>query len=90
MYYHQIQTQLGVTELFRCYFVVFNNGKVYSTVVEFDENFFKSLALKSEQFFRVCILPELIGKYYSRVPPLKKKSNTAKKSDVKDSEGVSK
>ena len=33
-----------------------------------DPDFFKSLVEKAEWFLKLCIMPELVGKFYSRLP----------------------
>jgi len=71
-YYYQIQTQLFVCDVEYCDFCV-------STFVEDDESkglhiericknevFWLECTLKAEQFFKTCLLPEIIGKYYTR------------------------
>ena len=71
-YYYQIQTQLFVSNVEYCDFCV-------CTFVEDDESkglhieriyknetFWSDCISKAEQFFKTCLLPEILGKYYTR------------------------
>ena len=71
-YYYQIQTQLFVCDVGYCDFCV-------CTFVEDDESkglhieriykneaFWLECISKAEQFFKACLLPEILGKYYTR------------------------
>ena len=71
-YYYQIQTQLFVCNVEYCDFCV-------CTFVEDDESkglhieriyknetFWSDCISKAEQFFKTCLLPEILGKYYTR------------------------
>ena len=71
-YYYQIQTQLFVCDIEYCDFCV-------CTFVEDDESkglhieriykneaFWLECISKAQQFFKTCLLPEILGKYYTR------------------------
>ena len=71
-YYYQIQSQLFVCDVEYCEFCV-------CTFVEDDESkglhieriyknegFWLECISKAEQFFKTCLLPEILGKYYTR------------------------
>ena len=71
-YYYQVQTQLFVCDVEHCDFCV-------CTFVEDDESeglhieriykneiFWLECISKAEQFFKTCLLPEILGKYYTR------------------------
>ena len=67
-YYYQVQTQLGVTKLDRAYFVVWTEVDIHVEVIKFDPQFWEQMCNSAEKFFKVALLPELIGKFYSRPP----------------------
>ena len=69
-YYYQVQTQLFATQAKYADFVVATfAGKVANIVMERispDENFIEECITKSMYFFKMCILPELLAKWYTR------------------------
>jgi hypothetical protein len=66
-YFFQIQTQLGVTELELCYFVVWSDISVHIEQIHFNPEFYEQICAKAEVFFRRALLPELVGKYFTRL-----------------------
>lgn len=66
-YYYQIQTQLGICQLERAFLVVWTEKDLHIEEVLFDEDFWMDICEKSRQIFRSAILPELVGKFYSKV-----------------------
>ena len=67
-YYYQVQTQISVCQKDYGDFVVWTSEGVFIERILPDPDFFKSLVEKAEQFFKLCIMPELVGKFYSRLP----------------------
>ena len=67
-YYFQIQAQLGVTKLDSAYFVVMTESDLHVEKVCFDKNMWVEMCASAEKFFRLAVLPELVGKFYSRLP----------------------
>ena len=70
-YYYQVQTQLLVCSADYADFVVatFCGGNVNISTQRIcqDEGFIKDIVDKSTYFFELCLLPELVAKWYSRV-----------------------
>ena len=67
-YYYQVQTQLYVCQLTYADFVVWTgNGMVYERI-SLNEKFFEELLDTLKHFFIYGVLPEIIGKWYSRKP----------------------
>ena len=67
-YYYQVQTQLYVCRLTYADFVVWTeNGMAYERI-SFDDKFFEVLLDTLKRFFIYGVLPEIIGKWYSRKP----------------------
>ena len=67
-YYFQVQTQLGVTGLSKAYFVVWTPIDLHIEIINFDKQFWEQICTSAEKIFRIALLPELIGKFYSRLP----------------------
>ncbi|CAC5396060.1 unnamed protein product [Mytilus coruscus] len=92
MYYYQVQTQLGVCQMESGYFVVWTEKDLHIEQIVFNNELWKEICDKSKHLFITAILPELIGKFYSRLPnrqPLKPVVNNnlcEKESKSKDNE----
>lgn len=63
MYFYQVQTQLGACKLHMACFVVWTADDLY-----FEQNTFDKMCLKEKHIFYTAILPELVGKFYTRLP----------------------
>ena len=81
MYYYQVQTQLGVCQIESGYFVVWTEKDLHIEQIMFDNNMWKEICVKSRHIFATAILPELVGKFYSRLSfsqPLSSVENNVK------------
>lgn len=67
-YYFQVQTQLGVCKLESAYFIVWTESDMHIEEITFQEEFWRDMCAKSEHIFMSAILPELVGKFLTRVP----------------------
>lgn len=69
-YFYQVQTQLFTSSAKYADFIIATfNGQQASIFVERilpNDQFIEECVQKSEHFFKVCILPELLAKWYSR------------------------
>ncbi|XP_028517658.1 uncharacterized protein LOC110248026 [Exaiptasia diaphana] len=65
-YYYQVQAQIFITETDYCDFVVWTEQDIHIERVFPDEAFWDEAREKASKFFLVGILPELLGKWYSR------------------------
>ncbi len=72
-YYFQVQTQLGVCSLDSAYFVVWTEEDLHQEEITFDEKFWAEITQKSDHVFVSAILPELVGRFYSRLPNVEPK-----------------
>ena len=85
-YYYQVQTQLFVCSADYADFVVatFRDGNVNFSIQRIfrDEVLIKEIVNKSSYFFELCILPELLAKWYSREEVMP--AQTAAASNVTD------
>ena len=70
MYYFQVQTQIFVCQKEYCDFVVWTEQDMHIERFEPNEDLWEKIRDKSEKFFKQVILPELVGKWYSK-PQLK-------------------
>ncbi|XP_022807132.1 uncharacterized protein LOC111344187 isoform X1 [Stylophora pistillata] len=75
-YYYQVQQQLHITKRAYCDFVVFSISKNGSKLVQErifpDSEHFALQVAKLSLFWRTCILPEVLGRWYTRKMDLKK------------------
>ena len=84
-YFYQIQTQMGVTKVESCLFVVWTSVDLHVEQILFDEEKWQEMARKADHFFRTAVLPELVGKFYTRLPgsglPLQPVASTSADND---------
>ena len=78
-YYYQVQTQIFVCDVPYCDFCLLtfdsSNKKpsLYIEHIERNESFWDTCVVKSERFFNTCLLPEILGHWYtSPTVPLSK------------------
>ncbi len=68
-YYYKVQTQINICEVDYCNFVVctFPEGQcelhIHIERINTDDEFWSVCVEKSSEFFKVCILPELVGRW---------------------------
>ena len=65
-YYYQVQCQLFISGAKYAHFVVWTPQEIHMETILPDKPFFASNASKAENFFKLCILPEMLGKYFTR------------------------
>ncbi len=71
-YYYQVQTQIFICEVEYCDFVVCtfpenqDEPNIHIERLYADSEFWSVCIKKSSEFFNLCILPELVGRWYSR------------------------
>ncbi|XP_063393385.1 uncharacterized protein LOC134678669 isoform X2 [Cydia fagiglandana] len=61
-YYYQVQGQLRIADMAKCYFVCFIDPGINMTIIEVDrdEDFIHNMIPKLVSFYKNCIVPELI------------------------------
>ena len=76
-YYYQVQLQMFLTQAKACYFFVYSREASLCQMILFDEVFLAEKVPVAKNFFVHAILPELLGRCYSRthVAPPKLKEN---------------
>lgn len=65
-YYYQIQCQLNICEFQLCYFVVWSPEELHVEEINRDARFFAELLPAVDRFLVKGILPEIIGRWYTR------------------------
>ena len=76
-YYYQIQCQLFVTKKNHCDFFVWTTKDWHLERISIDKEFCHEMIAQSRKFFKLYILPEILGKFYSRRPVLNNIANQA-------------
>uniref|UniRef100_A0A1X7SP42 PHD-type domain-containing protein n=1 Tax=Amphimedon queenslandica TaxID=400682 RepID=A0A1X7SP42_AMPQE len=67
-YYFQVQAQIKFSCVSYCDFVVWTNKSLFIQRVYPDEPFISTVLEVANSFVKVGILPEIIGKHYSKIP----------------------
>jgi len=67
-YYFQVQAQLKFYSAAYADFVVWNESQLFIQRVYPDEPFMSVVLEQCKSFIKIGVLPELIGKYYSKDP----------------------
>ena len=71
-YYYQVQAQMKFCQCLYCDFVVWSEKDIVMERIVLDVEFVESALEKATKNFKYGILPELLGKYYTRLhPPLR-------------------
>ncbi|CAL9699753.1 unnamed protein product [Knipowitschia caucasica] len=65
-YYYQVQCQLLLSKAKYCDFVVWTNTDFFSERITFNGEFCEDMVGRASEFFRKAVLPELVGKLFSR------------------------
>ncbi|XP_072047343.1 uncharacterized protein [Amphiura filiformis] len=64
-YYYQIQTQIHVTGANYCDFVLWTPNDLHYERIEPDFAFWSRIQAMATQFFKMCLLPELVARFYT-------------------------
>ena len=67
-YYHQVQAQMALTNTKVCDFFVWTTASSHLEQISFDREFWDQQKRRCKALFDDAILPELVGKYFSRLP----------------------
>ena len=66
-YYYQVQTEINICEeAMYADFVVWTVADIHIERILPDAEFWSELVSKATEFYKKCLLPELVGKFYSR------------------------
>ena len=62
LYYLHCQLQMHVTNRAYCDFVVWSPTELHSECIKVDDRVLQQAIMKAEHFFRLCVLPEILGR----------------------------
>jgi len=65
-YFYQTQMQMQLCQVKYCNFVVWRVGELFHQRIELDEDFVDDAFHRAESFIKLAILPELVGKWFSK------------------------
>ena len=65
-YYYQIQLQMKICEVEYCDFVVWGDESVFYERILIDTEFIDNAIEEAQPFIKLALLPELVGKWFSR------------------------
>ena len=68
MYYYQVQLQMHVCKVQKCDFVVWTKSTIIIETIEKNVVFIEQKVLDAKNFFIYGVLPEIVGKWYTRKP----------------------
>lgn len=68
-YFYQVQLQMKLCDVNFCDFIMWRSDELVVNRIERDDHFLKEAIDKATVFFKYGILPELVGKWYTRPPP---------------------
>ena len=83
-YYYQCQLQMYATGRGFCDFVVWTQKELHIERLTLDEALITSALPTAKKFFNCCILPELIGKWYTRPRPTTENNDPHMQEDEED------
>ena len=69
-YFYQVQAQLNICEVEYGDFVVWTENDIFVERISVQKEFFIKTVQKIEEFYKYSILPELLGKWYTKQPVL--------------------
>lgn len=67
VYFYQVQCQLAVTGRAFCDFCVWTGKELFIQRIRLDPDFVNGALERIANFFRKCVLPELLAKYFTRM-----------------------
>lgn len=71
-YFYQVQFQMFVCRVTRCYFVVSTEVDLVFFIIQFDQSFVDALLPQCKLFVLNVVLPELIGTHFTRTACMKR------------------
>lgn len=92
-YFYQTQMQMQLCQVEYCDFVVWRAGELFHQRIELDEDFVVDAFYRAASFVKLAILPELVGKWFSKqnamasCPSQDQDSNSASPVSVLSSNG---
>ena len=59
-HYYQMIGQMGVTEIYKCDFVVYTTKGIYVHIIDFDQEYWENLLNILSKFYELNVLPEIL------------------------------
>lgn len=81
-YYYQIQLQMKLCETTFGDFIVWREGDLIVERIYIDDSFLVHALEKATTFFKLGILPEILGKWYTRLPEYQHEAQACAMDDV--------
>ena len=69
-YFYQCQLQMFVTGRSFCDFVVWTPREIHIERITVDHELIQTVVPQTKEFWKLCVLPELLGKWYTRQHPI--------------------
>jgi hypothetical protein len=77
MYYYQVQAQIHICQVEFADFVIWSPQGLNIERIVASEDFFIDKLADVEAFYKYCLLPELVGKWYTRQSVMPQRSSTS-------------
>ena len=68
-YYYQIQLQMKLCSVNSCHFVMWREEELLVLQIDINEEFIADAIDKATHFYKQCVLPEILGKWYTQSRP---------------------
>ena len=81
-YFYQVQLQMKMCDVKFCDFIVWRSDELVVIRIERDDSFLMEAIDKATKFYKYGILPELVGKWYTRTPSIAVPSTQATSSGL--------
>ena len=85
-YFHHVQLQMKLSHTDHCDFVVWGEEDVFIERILQNNDFLEESMAKATALFKQCVLPELLGRWYTKVP-IETPQHMDVKSHVNDHDG---
>lgn len=85
-YFYQVQLQMKLCDVNYCDFVIWRESELVVIRIERDEAFITDAIDKATTFFKCGILPELVGKWFSRLPVVQAEAPVTNEPDTKSAD----
>ena len=69
-YFYQVQLQMKLCDVKFCDFVIWRSEELVVNRIERNDRFLDKAIEKATVFFKYGVVPELVGKWYTRSPPI--------------------
>ena len=71
-YYYQVQLQMKICQVNYCYFIVWSPNELVILKINYNNAFIENALAKGLTLFMNKVLPEIVGRWYSRLMSMRK------------------